>query len=278
MSQHNELKAVGVVKPRELAVAPPPASVAMMSSQEELFSQARLIQAMSKAESCTNPHGASFVKGDVVVYPQRIKIADYTKPFSFVFLRNTLDWALFEVVGQKEEWRGEEPRTLDTETLPLEFTHDGKKMKRYRQITMYGLLPQQVKLFLDDAVSDDPKNLGFYKPVGIKTRNYSSNAFKEILDKVQEIEARNKLRAAKGLEAFPLWGYEFLVQSKDKDNKKGIFQIFHFLKVQKLEDTEVLKYARDAFETVSKMSKIQTIQMDEEQASSGPRGEVSDEV
>lgn len=268
-----------------LAAVPAPISTAVMSSQDELFSVARMIQAMSKQESCQNPNGEDFRKGDVVVYPQRYKVGDYKTPFNVIFLRNTLDWANFEVVKDKEEWRSEEPRIDRPESQggnehwPLDYTHDGKKMKRYRQITLYVLLPSQVEAFLKDAVSDAPTLTGSISPIALKSRNYSRKASQEILNVIasKEFVARQALRAQQGLPPIPVYAYEHTLLPQDKTNAKGTFQILTYKGSSAVKNPEVLKLAKMAHDAIAARSDLKTVVMEESQGTSS-RGEVSDEV
>jgi hypothetical protein len=283
MSNH---KAISKTEPTPLAIVPPPASTAVMSSQEELIPVLRMIQAMSKKESCANPNGADFVKGDVVIYPKRQKVADYKNPFNVIFLRNTLEWANFEIVGAKEEWRSEEPRSDlpesqgGNEHWPLEYTHDGKKMKRYRQVTLYVLLPSEVEAFLKDAVSDAPSLSGSITPVALKSRNYSRKASQEILNVIasKEFVARQALRAQKGLPPIPVYAYEHTLAPEDKTNPKGTFQILTYKGSVAVKNPEVLAFAKQAHAIIAARHDLRTVVMDEEQASTSSRGEVSDEV
>jgi hypothetical protein len=270
-----------------LAIVPPPAhTTAVMSRQDELFSVARMIQAMSKQESCQNPNGNDFVKGDLILYPQRIKLGDYKTPVSVIFLRNTLEWANFEIVGPKEEWRNEEPR-IDlpeekggNEHWPLEFMHDGKKMKRYRQITLFLLLPFQVEAFLKDALSDAPSLSGSISPIAIKTRNYSRRAAQEILGVIgsKEFTARNQLRTSQGLPPIPVYAYEHVLQVQDKTNARGTFQVLTYKKSEAVKNPEVKAMAKMAYDLIAAQTELKTVVLEESQEAGSSRGEVSDEV
>jgi hypothetical protein len=286
MSKHNAAsQEVAKPAPTALAVAPPPASTAVMSSHEELIPVARMIQAMSKQESCQNPAGPDFTKGDVIIYPKRQKIGDYKTPFNVIFLRNTLEWANFEIVGAKEEWRSEEPRVDKQESeggnehLPLEYSHDGRKMKRYRQITLYVLLPSEVEAFLKDATSDTPTLSGSITPIALKSRNYSRKAAQEILNVIasKEFVARQQIRAKMGLAAIPVYAYEHTLLPMDKTNPKGTFQILTYKGSCGVKNPEVLAFAKAAHDIIAARTDLKTVVMEEEQASTS-RGEVSDEV
>lgn len=288
---HKEKAIVPAAKPQlpvavEVPLAP---STVEQSDRDELFPVARLIQAMSKQESCQNPNGPDFVKGDVVVYPKREKIADYKHPFSVIFLRNTLEWANFEIVGAKEEWRSEERRSdkpfigddklehEGNEHWPFEFEVDGKKMKRYRQITLYVLIPEQAQALLDDAVSENPTGVGSVTPVAIKTRNYSYKCAQEIIDKVagKDIQTMNALRASKGMSQIPVYAYEHIIQPMDKDNKKGIFQILAYKGSKGVRTPEIRMIAEGLHKAIASKTKLETVQMEETQ-STASRGEVSE--
>lgn len=244
----------------------PEPSTAVLSKEDELFSVARLIQAMSKPESCMNPNGPDFVKGDLVVYPQRYKIGDLKTPVSLIFLRNTLEWANFEVINGKEEWRSEDER-IDgvNEDWPLEFVHDGKKMKRYRQITLYLLLPAQVEAFIKDASSDCPTFSGTAKPIAIKFRNYSKRAAQELLAKISgsEFDLRNALRRSQGRPPLQVYDYEHVFEIKDKTNPKGTFQILTYKGLGPVKNEEVKLMAAMAHKTISQQRELKTVVVDE---------------
>lgn len=252
-------------------------STATLSRQDELIPVARVIQAMSKPETRANPNGPDFNQGDMVLYPQRIKIGDLKNPFSVIFLRNTLEWVNMEIVGNKEEWRSEEPRIDgENEDWPIEFTLDGKRMKRYRQITLYVLLPFQVEAFLKDAESETPTLSGSVQPIALKTRNFSRRAAQEILGVIgsKEFQLRNAVRADKGLPPIPVYNYEFKLQTENKTNPKGTFQILTYKGVGPVQNPKVKELAAAAHAHLAAQNKLRTVVVEESETS----GQVSDEV
>ena len=287
MSNHSKAKNLVHVTTHAVApLAPLPESTAVLSAQDKLFSVLRLIQAMSKPETCKNPNGADFVKGDVILHPERVKVADYKNPFNVIFLRNTLEWANFELIGAKEEWRSEDKR-IDAPELaggnehwPLEFTQDGRKMKRYRQITLFVLLPAQVEAYFADALSDAPSLSGGLEPVAIKLRNYSRKAAQEIIGKIgsKEFELRNVLRAEKGLAPLNVFDYEHVLQVLDKTNAKGTFQVLNYVKSIGVQNPRVKELAAKAHSMIATKTDLKTVVVEEVQAASTARGDVSDEV
>ena len=285
MSKHG--KEVAVQEPTHLVVAPrqPAPTTVELTREEKLYPVARLVHGMSKKENKENPHGDAFVQGDMVLYPQRTKIGDLKHSFNVIFLRNTLEWANFEEVMMggkiREEWRSEEPRNSSNEDLPFEFTHDGKKMKRYRQVTLYCLLPDQAEAFLKDSLSDAPTGAGSVTPVAIKSRNFSRKFAQQILDRVggAEFTARNRLRAAKGMAEVPVYAYEHVVQVTDFTNKAGnTFPILVYKNSIGVQNPEVYKLAAEAYSVISKETHLQTVIVEDEQPATGSRAEVSDEV
>ena len=272
-----------------LAVAPkqPEHSTVELTEKERLYPVARLVHGMTKKENKENPNGAPFVQGDVVVYPQRQKLASLGGTFNVIFLRNTLEWANFEEINVggklREEWRSEEQRTNANEDLPLEYTHDGKKMKRYRQVTLFCLLPSAAEAFLKDLESDSPISTGFVTPIAIKVRNFSAKMARQILDTVggNDFVAKNKARVARGFEPIPVYAYEHVISTEDYTNKAGnTFPVLAFKKVIAVQNKEVLKIAADAHAMISQATSLKTVQVDEdpETATVKSRGEVSDEV
>ena len=274
MSKHVEVK-----KEQHLSIAPQAPSTAIMSSHEEIFSVARIIQAMSKPESTENPSGPDFVKGDVVVYPQRYKIGDLKTPFSVIFLRNTLEWANFEVVAQKEEWRSEEnridkdERAGGNEHWPFEYEKDGKKMRRYRQVTLYVLLPHQVEAFLKDVSSDSPTMVGSIKPIAIKFKNYNRRAAQQLLDCVAgpEFVVKNEFRAQMGKPPIQVYDYEHIFKVENKTNAKGTFQILSYVSAGPVKNPEVKKMAQMAHAAIAKQNKLKTITLEETEFSASEK-------
>ena len=289
MSKHEAKKDIVQSSPTALAVAPPVQAhtTVELTEKERLYPIARLVHGMSKKENKENPNGPAFVQGDVVVYPQRQKLASLGGTFNIIFLRNTLEWANFEEVmiqgKAREEWRSEESRTNENEHLPLEYTHDGKKMKRYRQVTLFCLLPSAAEQFLKDLESDNPISTGFVSPIAIKVRNFSAKMARHILDSIggADFVAKNKARVARGFEPIPVYAYEHVVSTEDYTNKAGnTFPVLAFKKIIAVQNKEVLKIAADAYAAISAATSLKTVQIDEDAEVSAPRsrGEVSDEV
>lgn len=260
------------------------ATTVELTRQEKLYPVLRMIHGMSKKENKENPYGPAFVQGDMVLYPQKTKIGDLNKPFNIIFLRNTLEWANFEEVMMggkaREEWRSEEPRNTSNESWEFEYTQDGKKMKRYRQITLYVLLPDQAEIWLKDALSDNPTISGSVTPVALKARNFSRKFAQQILDIIggNEFVARNRKRQAAGLEPIPVYTYEHLVQVADFTNKAGnTFPILQYKKSIAVRNAEVRELAASAYEIISRESNLRTVTV-EDDLDAKPRGFVSDEV
>ena len=288
MSKHKTQNEVAKVEASPLAIVPAAASesTVMMTQQERLYPVARMVHGMRKKENKENPYGPAFVQVDMVIYPQREKIADQKTPFNMIFLRNTLEWANFEEVMMggkvRQEWRSEEPRHPGNEDWPLEYTLDGKKMVRYRQITLYVLIPQLVENFLKDALSETPSLSGGVTPVAIKTRNFSRKFAQQILDIVggAEFLARNRKRVASGFEPIPVYAYEHVIAVEDFTNKKGdTFPILVYKKSIAVQNEEVRQIAADAYSIIAHETNLATVTV-EDDVEGGTRrgGEVSDEV
>lgn len=239
-------------------VCMPEPSTAILSDKDELFAQARIIQAMSKPENTANPKGADFVRGDVVL--SKRKIADLKTPFQIIFLRNSNEWVNFAVINGKKEWRGEDKRTPQNEDLEIKFKHDGQEMERVRQITIYALLPQHIEDFLKDAESSKPTLTGSISPFAIKFLNFNRKAAQEILNVVggTDFKVKNAIRAQKGLAPIPVYAYQHQISVTNKTNTKGTFQIFNYESSSGISNPKVLEITKMVYEAVQARRTLKT--------------------
>lgn len=260
---------VAKVEPHHLSRVPEP-TTAILSDKDELFSQARIIQAMSKSENTANPNGADFVRGDVILYPAKKKIADLKTPLHVIFLRNSNEWVNFEMVKGQKQWRGEELRGHHNENLEIKYTLDGAEMERVRQITLYVLLPTQVEAFLKDAESESPTLSGSVSPIAIKFLNFNRRAAQEIMNTVAgtDFQVKNAIRAEKGLPAIPVYAYQHRLGIVNKTNDKGTFQIFSFEGSIGVKNPEVLALAKMAYGAVQARTHLKTAPVDLDQTQS----------
>lgn len=281
--------APAVVKPAPLALAPKPmaASAATTTESERVYSVARIIHGMTKDK--TNPTGDDFREGDLVLFPNKVKVADKKTSFGVIFLRNTLEWANFEVQPGKEEWDSEQPRNAANEDLPLEFTENGKKFKRYRQVTLFLLLPSQIDAFLKDAESENPSLEATVEPVAFKARNYNRSAVNKILKKCgDDLTQLNARRAQKGFAPIMPYNYQHFLKIATTTNDKGSFPSLEYVQTTAVVDQNaapdakahqqaIFEVARDAYGIIAAKTNLKTAVVEEVQSSSS-RGEVSDEV
>lgn len=67
------------------------------------------------------------------------------KPVKFIAFKEEKTWGLFEVTGTKPEFRGVVPITAENNDLEREYEENGKKFRRYRTLSYFVLLPEELE-------------------------------------------------------------------------------------------------------------------------------------
>lgn len=237
---------------------PEPSSVAHIHSTvlatDKLYPVVRCAQAQTEAvaEGIARP-------GDLILYPAVKKLGDPKTPIEFIPMRHTNEWVDFEIVNGKAEWRGQEPRTAANQDLPWDYEKNGKPYKRQAQVTIYGILPGQVKEFMDNLASDSPDPELSIKPVAISFKVYGLKCAKEILSILEDLPAKNKLRVQMGHKPIAPYSYSFLIHSEKTENKKGLFYRFKKGNITAVKDPNTLEIARAAYIALQAATELKTV-------------------
>lgn len=131
---------------------------------------------------------------------------DNDKPVSFIPFYTFKTWIESEKRGERFEYVRQIPMDARNEDLPLEFTDDGKVMRRDRAINVYVLLPSMIE-----------KGEGII-PYIISFRRTSYTAGKKLSTFIAKLADFKQPAAAKN--------FKLTVLQREKDNSKyGVFDI-----------------------------------------------------
>jgi len=130
--------------------------------------------------------------GDIVRSTNAEKLTDDRgAPIAFVPLTFRKSWVLEEKVGQKFEFRGYEPRPVESDTLPWTFTKDGVEWRRLKNVDVVALLLSDIEA--DEAMMKEggiPDLNKVLLPVVISFRSKSYPAGKVVMDHFLRVKGK----------------------------------------------------------------------------------------
>lgn len=181
------------------------------------------------------------VMGEMIRSTTTEKLGNAEKPVEFIPLTYNLTWVNTEKVGQKFEYRGQEPLTAANNDLPWEYEKMGTTWKRTKSLNLFALLPQDIvaeKAELEKAKNGEmPDPDKALLPVMICFRSTSFNAGRDIITHFAKAKK------------FNLPGYVSTMNLKcyKEKNDQGTFYIFEVDKGGKTlpEDFETCNYWRN---------------------------------
>ncbi len=162
--------------------------------------------------------------GDMVRSSSVEVIGGPEKPISIIPLMHTNEWRMEEKIGNKFEFRGNEPRTAKNEDLPWDFKHNGADWKRTKVINVFALLPgdveaesAEIKRAQDSG--DMPDVAKVLMPVVVSFRSTGYNAGKAVVTHF----AKAASMAQYGAKAH---GYSLPLRCKEDKNDKGTYYVW----------------------------------------------------
>lgn len=181
--------------------------------------------------------------GDIVKSTSKKVIGNKNKPINFVPLLTFKVWRNFEKVGDKFEYRGQEPYFEKDKDLPWTYEKDGKTFRRDKSINVYVLLVEDVlseaeaaKKLAETGEMPDfdamclPAMIGFTR-TGFQTGRTLSTHF-AMADNFQ----------------VPPWMATFKLTTHMEKNDKGQFYVFDVEKVPGKTDPTVIEAANKWYE------------------------------
>lgn len=160
------------------------------------------------------------IMGEMVRSTTVEKLGGPDKPVEFIPLTFTNTWVISEKVGQKYEYRGQEPLTAANQDLPWEFEKNGGQWKRTKSLNLYALLPSDIeaeKAELAKAeegeMADPDKAL---MPVMIAFRSTSFSAGKTISTHFAKAKKFNA----------PGYVSTLRLKCRKEKNDQGVFYVF----------------------------------------------------
>lgn len=165
--------------------------------------------------------------GDIVRSTTAEKVGDDKAPLSFIPLKLTNNWTIFEKVpGQKNqeakwEFRGMAARTAANEADPYEFEKDGTTWKRVKTINVFALLSKDIASFIEEMKKDVIDIEKTLMPVVISFRSTSFNAGRTVATFFTKI--RSNLQYNKSLAPYK---YELPLSCSLDENDKGKYFVY----------------------------------------------------
>jgi len=111
----------------------------LILASEILIPRLLLMQGLSEFVSSGDARSGDFIKSLT-----KEKVGDAKTPVQFIPLTYTTNWALSEQVGNKFEYRMNEPLTAANVNLPFEYDVNGVKWRRAKTVNLYALLPSDI--------------------------------------------------------------------------------------------------------------------------------------
>ena len=165
-------------------------------------------------------------------------------------------WVNYEVVGGKAEFRSSEPRNASNEGFPWDFSQGGTEWKRKKAITLFALLPGDVKSYNDEMnraekEGDIPDLNKTLMPVVI---TFQSTSFKTggkmVADFFTKLKSNMSDPRMTALNIGP-WSYQMDLFFKLEKNDKGMYFTLNVGKTEK-SDKEASIEAKKWFGIISK--------------------------
>lgn len=137
------------------ANVPMPAS-ALVPGTEEILSSAIVIPKVLLMQGLSDLVAeGNAVMGEMVKSTTGEKLGNSENPVEFIPLTYNLTWVLSEKIGQKFEYRGQEPLTAANQDLPWEFEKNGAQWKRTKSLNLFALLTKDVKAEKEELAKAD---------------------------------------------------------------------------------------------------------------------------
>lgn len=170
-------------------------------------------------------------------------------------------WTNFEEINGKMEYRGEEPRTAQNATLPIEYEQNGTKWKRYSTIGVFGLLESDVLAEIAEESSDNlPDMSKMLLPIYFSFKSTSFKCGKEISTYFTNILNFR----SRGKDVYP-FSFSLPLWCSKVENDKGTFAVWSASQATKPVSKEVFAKAKGWFDNISKGF----VKVDEVQESEG---------
>lgn len=184
--------------------------------------------------------------GDIVRSTTGEKLGNPDKPVDIVPIKLSNTWTNFEVVGQKGEFRSQEPRTAANETLPWEYARSGTTWQRKKTVTLFALLPQDVaayeaeiaRVVKDGGIPDLNKTV---LPVVI---TFMSTSFKWAGKKCSSFF--NTLQVTqRRVPSIQSYDYVLPLLCKEEKGVKGTYYVYDFAPTVPLKNKDARKVAAE---------------------------------
>ena len=169
-------------------------------------------------------------------------------PIRIIPLGIRMVWTKMELINEKWEYRGNEPRNAQTAGLAQEYEENGTQWRRYATIDVFALLERDIDAELADESSDGMPDLSkMLLPVYLSFRSTSLKAGKEISTYFSNILSYR----AKGKNIFP-FSFSLPVWVEKTENDKGVFGVWKASQATKPVSTSHFEKAQVWFENITK--------------------------
>lgn len=190
-------------------------------------------------------------QGDMVRSTTAEKLGDDKTPVEVIPLTIQNLWMNQEKIGNKYEFRGYEPRTVNNEADPWEYTKNGTEWKRTKVLNLFALLPADIdaqaaeidRFHETGEIPDADKAL---LPVVIPFRNTSFAAGRTVSTLFLKADSLSR-QVGKDV---PVYGKTLLLKCYQDKNDKGTYFVFEVDAAGKKTDPKYMETASTWYNTL----------------------------